>query len=149
MKKPFLVLLAAAALTGPFLAACKKQETPASPPAAPVAASIAVIQPEDDVHSQYVGSETCKECHAGEFAKWHPSNHGQAERVISKQQDNPFFAPKRTVADDGKSSETFVDADGLAKILTEGLDRKRHAYQPLRIIGNDPLRQYLVDDNLR
>ncbi len=142
MKNPFLVLFAAAILTPFFLPSCKKQEMPASKPVA--AASTAVIPPEDEVHAKYAGSETCKECHSGEFSKWHPSNHGQAEREISKEKDYSAFSPKQSLEHGTKSSEVFVDADGLAKILTEGLDKKRHAYQPVRVIGNDPLRQFLI-----
>lgn len=141
-RKLFLAVLALPA--GVLLSSCEKP-TPAAKPAATAAAeSTAVIPPEDEVHARYAGSATCRECHSGEFAKWHPSNHGQAERDISKQQDNPFFIPKKTLVHGNKESETFVDADGLAKILTEGLDKKRHAYQPVRVIGNDPLRQFLI-----
>ncbi len=141
-RLPFLLV---AVLAGIFLASCGKKETPATEPATVSAAeSTAIIPPEDEVHAQYAGSETCKECHAGEFAKWHPSNHGQAERNLSKKEDNPFFTPKRTLTENDKTSETFVDADGLARILTEGLDKKRHAYHPVRVIGNDPLRQFLI-----
>ena len=145
MKSPFSILLAAALLAGIFLASCEKKEMPAAKQAVVSSAeSTAVIPPEDEVHAQYAGSKTCKECHTGAFEKWHPSNHGQAERNISNEQDNPFFTPKRTLTENGKTSETFVDADGLAKILTEGLDNQRHAYQPVRVIGNDPLRQFLI-----
>ncbi|MES2475594.1 MAG: HEAT repeat domain-containing protein [Verrucomicrobiota bacterium] len=139
-----LSLVALTLLAGVALNSCDKPAQPAKPAAPAAAASTAVIPPEDEVHAQYAGSKTCVECHAGEFEKWHPSNHGQAERDISPQQDNPFFSPKRTHTEGDKTTDLFVDADGLAKILTEGLDKKRHTYQPVRVIGNDPLRQFLI-----
>jgi predicted CXXCH cytochrome family protein len=103
-----------------------------------------ILAPEDEVHARYAGSESCKKCHAGEFEKWHPSNHGQAELMIVKERDHKAFEPKQTLVHGKDTSEAFVDADGLAKILTIGLDQKRHAYEAVRVIGNHPLRQFLI-----
>ncbi len=103
-----------------------------------------VLAPEDKVHAGYAGSESCRKCHAAEFEKWHGSNHGLAERNISAEMDHQAFSPKQTLAHDKESSEVFLDADGLAKILTTGLDKRSHVYQPVRVIGNNPLRQFLI-----
>jgi tetratricopeptide (TPR) repeat protein len=116
-------------------------------PAAVVAAPRAdapILAPEDEVHAKYAGSETCKKCHAAAFEKWHGSNHGRAERMASKKEDYNAFEPKQTLSHGKDTSEVFVDADGLAKILTTGLDKQRHAYPVVRVIGNDPLRQFLI-----
>jgi len=103
-----------------------------------------ILAPEDQVHAGYAGSESCRKCHAAEFEKWHGSNHGQAERNLSAEADEKAFSPKQTLVHGKDTSEMFLDASGLAKILTIGLDKQRHAYQPVRIIGNNPLRQFLI-----
>ncbi|MEO7100726.1 MAG: HEAT repeat domain-containing protein [Luteolibacter sp.] len=120
-----------------------------APVGKPVAAAVAdpnapVLAPEDKVHAGYAGSESCRKCHAAEFEKWHRSNHGMAERNVSAEMDNKAFSPKQTLVHGKDASEVFLDADGLAKFLTVGLDKQRHAYQPVRVIGNDPLRQFLI-----
>ncbi len=143
-KKPFpLVVLAAFTATAAFFAF---RHSPA-PPQKPVALTnpnAPILAPDDEVHAQYAGSESCRKCHAAAFEKWHGSNHGRAERLIEKQEDHKFFTPKQTLTHGKDSSEAFVNADGLAKILTLGLDKKRHAYPVVRVIGNDPLRQFLI-----
>ena len=58
--------------------------------------------------------------------------------------DEKAFSPKRTLNHGKDSSETFLDADGVAKILTRGLGNEKRAYPVVRVIGNDPLRQFLV-----
>lgn len=103
-----------------------------------------ILAPEDKVHAGYAGSESCRKCHAAEFEKWHGSNHGLAERNISAEMDHKAFEPKQTLVHGKDTSEAFLDAGGLAKILTIGLDKQRHAYQPVRVIGNNPLRQFLI-----
>ncbi len=103
-----------------------------------------IIAPEDEVHSKYAGSETCRACHEAAFQSWKPSNHGQAERLVSKDEDYHSFTPKQTLVHGKETSEAFVDADGLAKILTLGLDKQRRAYQAVSVIGNEPLRQFLI-----
>jgi len=144
LKKPnLLVLIAGVVLAGTSLPSCKKA-TPVAEPSAPAAESTTILAPEDEVHAKYAGSETCKECHAKAFENWKPSNHGMAEREVSKEEDYDAFSPKQTLVHGKDTSEAFVDADGLAKILTQGLDKKRHAYPVTRVIGNDPLRQFLI-----
>ena len=103
-----------------------------------------VLAPDDEVHAQYAGSESCRKCHAAEFEKWHTSNHGLAERTVTKDKDFKAFSPKQSIAHGKENSEAFVDADGLAKILTLGLGHKRRAYPVVRVIGNNPLRQFLI-----
>jgi Flp pilus assembly protein TadD len=113
-------------------------------PATTTAGDQPVLAPDDEVHAKYAGSQSCKKCHAAAFEKWKDSNHGLAERNVSKEKDHQFFSPKQTLVHGKETSEAFVDADGLAKFLTLGLDKKRHAYQVVRVIGNHPLRQFLI-----
>ena len=144
---PLLVVaLAITAIAATFFGI--RHFTPPPPEPKPIAAApppdAPILAPEDEVHARYAGSESCKKCHAAEFEKWHPSNHGRAERMISKEEDHKAFEPKQTLTHGKDTSEAFLDADGLAKILTTGLDKKRRAYEAVRVIGNEPLRQFLI-----
>ena len=103
-----------------------------------------IILPDDVVHAQYAGSKTCKECHAEAHAAWEKSHHGMAEREYVAKLDEDAFKPKRTLKHGGQESEAFLDAEGVAKILTLGKDNKRRAYPVKRIIGHEPLRQFLI-----
>jgi predicted CXXCH cytochrome family protein len=144
-KKPLaLVALAVTAAAAFLVVRHFNSAAPQEQPVAIIALNSPILAPEDEVHARYAGSESCKECHAAEFEKWHPSNHGQAERMVIKEEDHKAFEPKQTLIHGKDTSEAFVDADGLAKILTIGLDKKRHAYEAVRVIGNHPLRQFLI-----
>lgn len=103
-----------------------------------------VIPPDDETHAQYAGSASCKECHEAAYAGWKDSNHGLAEREYREDMDKKAFASRRTLTHGERRSETFLDADGLAKILTRGTDKQRREYPVVRVIGNDPLRQFLI-----
>lgn len=103
-----------------------------------------VIPPEDEVHAQYAGSASCQGCHERAFQGWKDSNHGLAERNWATDMDGPAFSARRTLNHNGHESEVFLDADGVAKILTKGFEGKRSAYPVVRVIGNDPLRQFLI-----
>lgn len=126
-----------------------KNET-AKPPAAPEPTQAgnegpkSIIPPDDEVHAQYAGSETCKECHEAAYAAWKDSHHGMAERHYDPALDEEAFKPRRTLKHGDQVSESFLDADGLAKVLTLGLGNKKRAYPVKRIIGHDPLRQFLI-----
>ncbi len=114
------------------------------PAAAVIPPDVPVLAPEDAVHAGYAGSDSCRKCHAAEFEKWHGSHHGMAERNISAEPDHQAFSPKQTLVHGKDTSEMFLDASGLAKILTLGLDKQRHVYQPVCVIGHHPLRQFLI-----
>jgi tetratricopeptide (TPR) repeat protein len=115
-----------------------------APKLAAVGPDAPVLAPEDEVHARYAGSESCRACHAAEFEKWKDSNHGMAERELRAEMDHKAFSPKQTLVHGKDRSEAFLDADGLAKILTRGLGNERRVYQPIRVIGHNPLRQFLI-----
>jgi tetratricopeptide (TPR) repeat protein len=103
-----------------------------------------VIPPEDEIHAQYAGSASCKECHETAYQGWKDSNHGLAERELRMDMDEKVFSPRRTLGHAGIVSETFLDADGVAKVITRGFKGERKAYRVERVIGHDPLRQFLI-----
>jgi tetratricopeptide (TPR) repeat protein len=137
-----IAALAIAAIAAAFIGCRQRPAQESKPPT--VAADAPILAPEDEVHAKYAGSESCKKCHAAAFEKWHGSNHGRAERLVTEEEDHKAFEPKQTLTHGKDTSEAFVDADGLAKILTTGFDKKRHAYPVVRVIGNNPLRQFLI-----
>jgi tetratricopeptide (TPR) repeat protein len=145
-KKIIFPILTLAVVAGGFMAFRHFKKTPVPSMAAPAEsqADKPVIPPEDEVHAQYAGSVSCKECHETAYAGWEKSNHGLAERNYRDDMDKAAFSPKRMLVHGKDTSETFLDADGVAKILTKGLGNERRAYPVVRVIGNNPLRQFLV-----
>ncbi len=143
-QKPIVCILFFLTALAGVLGGCRQRPSPPPKPVVTAEPTAPILAPEDAVHAKYAGSESCKKCHPAAFEKWHQSNHGRAERVVSKDQDHSAFSPKQTLVHGKDTSEAFVDADGLAKILTLGLDQKRHAYPVVRVIGNEPLRQFLI-----
>jgi tetratricopeptide (TPR) repeat protein len=150
IRKKILILLALtiAAAAGVFITTRRSSKSDSPPPSENAARSTAqatpILAPDDKVHADYAGSASCKECHETAYAGWEKSNHGLAEREYREDMDKRAFSPKQTLTHGKDVSEPFLDADGVAKILTRGLDDKRRAYPVVRVIGNDPLRQFLV-----
>ena len=152
LKNPFIPALLATSL---FLISCGKEAPEAeskasaeSSPSEPAATdaydpSKPILIPDDEVHHLYAGSATCYECHQQEYELWEKSNHGMAERELTEELDDEAFNPRRTLKHRSYETDTFLDADGVAKILTTGLDGKKE-YEVVRVIGHDPLRQFLV-----
>jgi len=93
--------------------------------------------------AQYVGSESCKDCHAEEYRLWKNSNHGQAERLVQPGRDRADFDPKRTFQHGTQTSEAGWSND-VAIVTAVGLSGKPEPHAIARVIGNDPLLQYLV-----
>lgn len=137
-------------ITAGLVAACTagffffRGGTASAPEAKSKIASDAILPPDDVTHAGYAGSKTCLDCHQAEYTAWMDSNHGLAERDYRQDMDEKAFSPKQTLQHGKDSSEAFLDADGLAKVLTRGLGNERRAYPVVRIIGNNPLRQFLV-----
>lgn len=151
MRLPRLSIFASAAAAAlSLLGACDsphKQAAPEhaeAPAAKPTATSAPVIPPDDEVHAQYAGSPSCKECHEKAYAAWENSHHGLAERNYRQDLDEKAFMPRKSLEHGGQVSETFLDADGLAKVLTLGFGNQRKTYPVTRIIGHTPLRQFLI-----
>ena len=98
---------------------------------------------EQKVLAQYGGSESCKDCHEEEYDLWKKSNHGQAERLILTARDRADFDPTQTFMH-GTQTSTASWSNGVASVTTIGLSRQPEAHAIARVIGNDPLLQYLV-----
>ncbi|HYC56909.1 MAG TPA: hypothetical protein VEL28_18395 [Candidatus Binatia bacterium] len=89
----------------------------------------------------YAGSGSCRQCHASIFDAWRASNHALAERAPATLQDQAAFEPPRSF---GKGPEqTHVrGSDGQYAIATGDAPSAWMTVE--RVIGHDPLRQFLL-----
>ncbi len=102
------------------------------------------LEPEKRVFAAYAGSESCRECHQEEYALWKVSNHGLAERQVRSDMDRTAFDPGRTFRH--ATQQTRVGVTGANFVVTcLGLSRSNETHRLLRVIGNTPLRQFLVE----
>lgn len=112
--------------------------------AAPKVKPAAFHMPDEKVtFATYAGSQTCQNCHAEQFAKWATSNHGLAERALRDDMDKVAFDPPQTFTHGTQTTEARL-RDGHYEIVALGFNNKVEPYKVERVIGNDPLRQFLV-----
>lgn len=138
-----LFFLGLVGLAGWFLARNQHPPTPGgkpTPAATPVKFS---LEPEAKVMPRYAGAESCRECHAAEFGKWQGSHHGLAERKVDGKLDGAAFEPPKEIKAGTQVSEAHV-VDGKLALTTAGLKSAKETFTPERVIGVDPLRQFLV-----
>ena len=112
-----------------------QKPTPALPP---------LLEPEAQVFARYAGSQSCRECHAAQFESWAKSNHANAERAVSAAMDAAAFSPERTFHH-GTQDSVATQIAGKPAVKTLGFGGAHEAYAVARVIGHDPLRQYLVE----
>lgn len=105
--------------------------------------SAPIIEDEAKVFPEYGGSESCKECHTAAYELWWKSNHGLAERPVMPKLDRLAFEPPRTFQHASQTSAIQTRSNRY-EIVTLGFGGRREAYRADRVIGNDPLRQFLV-----
>jgi predicted CXXCH cytochrome family protein len=125
----------------PARAAASAPETTAPTPAP---ALPPLLEPEAQVFARYAGSQSCRECHAAQFESWAKSNHGNAERLPNAAMDAVAFSPERTFHH-GTQQSSAMEVDGKPAVKTLGFENKIETYPIARVIGHDPLRQYLVE----
>ena len=114
---------------------------PLSPPK-PVEAF--AMPDEKATFAQYAGSESCRACHAVEFEKWKGSHHGLAERLPNNELDLAAFEPPMAFKHGTQTTEARKSGDGF-EVVSLGFDNKTTPYPVKRVIGHDPLRQFLVE----
>ncbi|MCA1963278.1 MAG: tetratricopeptide repeat protein, partial [Prosthecobacter sp.] len=102
-----------------------------------------VMPDEKAVFAQYAGSASCRSCHEAEFTKWQGSHHGLAERLPTDALDLAAFQPPQIFTHGTQKTEARQGKDGF-EIVSLGFDGKNQPYPVQRVIGHDPLRQFLV-----
>ena len=96
-----------------------------------------------EVYANYAGSKSCQYCHQVEFDLWKNSHHGLAEREIQPDMDNAAFNPARSFKHGTQTSQAIA-VNGDFKIVTLGFQTNIQPYRVERVIGHDPVRQFLT-----
>ena len=96
-----------------------------------------------DIFAAYAGSESCRGCHEEAHAAWAKSHHGLAERPLRAGLDTSAFEPARIFSHGSQATETRR-TNGRPEIITLGFGGRREPYPVERVIGHDPLRQFLT-----
>lgn len=143
-----MVGLAALLLVQLVVLAFHFKSSHATPPAphAEVQPGVTVAAPAESdaqMYATYAGSESCRECHAEAFAQWQTSNHALAERPVSAAMDQKAFVPEHTFAHGTQTTQVGRD-HGEFEVTSLGLSGRMEEHRVDRVIGNDPLRQFLV-----
>jgi len=102
-------------------------------------------QPEEQskAFAQYAGSKSCRECHQASYDLWLGSDHQLAERLPDPKMDQEAFDPPREFKHPSLTSDITSEEDRFL-IATLGLSGKKESFEVERVIGETPLRQYLV-----
>ena len=98
---------------------------------------------DQQIFSDYGGSESCRECHGEEYQQWESSHHALAERLIRPETDRKAFEPASTFQHGSQTSELSW-SNGTPQITCLGLLAKPETFAIERVIGEQPLRQFLV-----
>ncbi|MDA1275955.1 MAG: tetratricopeptide repeat protein [Verrucomicrobia bacterium] len=101
------------------------------------------IRPQDEVFAAYAGSASCAECHSVQFDDWKKSNHGLAERNVDFNLDQDAFDPAQSIKHGTETSEAR-HANGKLELETRGKSGSKELFAMERVIGVDPLKQFLV-----
>ena len=91
----------------------------------------------------YVGPESCRGCHPVEFQRWAQSAHGLAERPVLLATDQPAFVPSRSFRHGAETTAVRLQ-DSQFQIITLGLASNLQPYRVERVIGHQPLEQFLT-----
>ncbi len=92
---------------------------------------------------EYVGSESCKDCHEEQFSAWQGSHHDVAMQEAGQQTVLGDFGDTR-YASHGVTS-TFFREGARFMVRTDGPDGELHDYKVAYVFGVEPLQQYLIE----
>lgn len=91
----------------------------------------------------YGKSPSCKSCHEEAYALWQNSHHAQAERIVDLHLDSGAFEPARQIRHGTQTSEVLRVENKLQFVTTE-IDGQPKPFTAERVIGVDPLKQFLI-----
>ncbi len=117
--------------------------TATPPQISPTAFTANSILGDSAAFQNYAGSSTCADCHKDQHAQWSASHHGRAERVPAKIDDERAFNPPRTFQHGTQHTDISQHAEKW-RIAALGPDKRNEPLAIERVIGDDPLRQFLV-----
>lgn len=93
--------------------------------------------------AQYAGSESCRECHQKAFDDWTGSDHQLAERLPDETRDGAAFQPHREYRHASQTTQ-LLTTNKQFHVATKGLSGGKELFPIERVIGETPLRQYLI-----
>lgn len=92
--------------------------------------------------ADYAGSASCRECHRDAYADWAGSHHGLAERGLAAAVSGAF-QPVKSFTQGSRRTEAGLH-EGRPAVTTLGLSGRNETHPVERVIGHDPLVQFLV-----
>ncbi|MGQ9649941.1 MAG: multiheme c-type cytochrome [Phycisphaerae bacterium] len=123
------------------LSACDSR--PAPPASAPAGTPASQPASAPAPAGAWGGSESCKRCHEEAYAEWKTSHHANALRDIVPDLDHQAFSPRREIRHGTQTS--YADMrNGRLILTTMGPDGAQQEFEPVGVIGVDPLWQYLI-----
>jgi predicted CXXCH cytochrome family protein len=93
--------------------------------------------------ANYACSESCESCHSTEYTLWRQSHHALAERPLKSNAGQTAFNSTQKIQHGSDTTIARVK-DTECEIVTHGLDGKFRPYPVERVIGHDPLIQFLT-----
>jgi len=96
-------------------------------------------------YEAFGGSASCAECHERAFEEWRQSHHANAQRMLVSELDRQAFDPTRAIRH-GIQRDSAEVCDGRYVLNTMGSDGKKEDFEPIGVIGVDPLWQYLIPE---
>jgi len=103
----------------------------------------ATVISDASVFAAYGQSPSCKSCHEEAFKNWAGSHHALAERAMDPALDDPAFKPPHPISHGSQQSEARV-VEGQFQLVTQGMSKTNQPFEVARVIGVDPLLQYLI-----
>src|SRR6266849_7288444 len=93
--------------------------------------------------SAYAKSATCQSCHPEAFQLWETSQHALAERPVSSALDSRAFELEAKISHGSQESEARVRNQHF-EVSTAGTNGQLQPFAVERVLGVDPLRQFLI-----
>ncbi|MEK7706499.1 MAG: tetratricopeptide repeat protein [Verrucomicrobiota bacterium] len=100
-------------------------------------------QDDATLFATYGTSPTCKSCHEEAYQNWERSHHALAERKVEAALDKPAFDPPHRISHGSQSSQARL-VDGKFELVTRGPAGTNQPFEVTRVIGVDPVRQFLI-----
>jgi predicted CXXCH cytochrome family protein len=100
-------------------------------------------QSDAELFASYGKSPSCKSCHEEAFALWQNSHHARAEQAVNLDLDSGAFDPARLIQH-GTQTTKVRRAENKLQFIATGVDGQTKAFAAERVIGVDPLKQFLI-----
>ena len=104
---------------------------------------VSIAEKDKAIFATYAGSESCRDCHADVFDRFKNSHHALAEQKIDVEKLKAFFEPAREIPHGTQKSQVSRKGDSLV-FTSANASGKKEDFIMTRIIGVDPLQQFLV-----